>query len=509
MSSKLFAKIKIRRGLKADLPDLDKAEFGFTTDTGEVFIGAPELPSLQNKGRSEPNEQFPYKNVQLITAQQVLADIQPYVYKSNSDTVAQTGPSPSQPVQRSYQQKFDDYINIVDFIDDESNIAPAITRALQQNHNVKKTLHIPAGNHIINTPFQITPSAHIKGEGIDRTFLTHTNVDSLGPTYLAETSDNKFQTGLQISFNQGGLPNNILIEDMTITIPRLMDFFRINRAQNVKFKNVKFKGAGATTSTTHVFTFDRLGIVVDMNDFIIEDCIFEDVSNVFNDAILQTNVIRNVRIRNNKFRNVFKLLTLDNTNSTEYEFSGNRVSRHFSNFITLIKGNNFKSYNNHFVENQNNVPITISSTFQKFSSVNDTFNTTQTIVNNSKTSTIILSDNKTMIVNDLEKSSLRTFTLQANTTDIIPLFFDKDKYDFVTIEYKLVVNNEVKVGHIALTKNQGNVVLFDTGQTTGPTNLFFTGEEVTANGADNMAIRFTNQNITDGTLKLHYNAVIQ
>jgi hypothetical protein len=433
MPSTLFSKIKIRRGLKADLPDLDKAEFGFTIDTGEVFIGAPDLPSLQDKGRSEPNEQFPYKNVQLITAEQNLSDIQPYQYVSNSNQIAQTGPSPSQPVQRTYQNKFDDYINIVDFIDDESDIAPAITRALQQNHNLKKTLHFPAGNHIINTPFQITPSAHIKGEGIDRTFLTHTNIDPLGPNYLAETSDNNFQTGLQITFNQGGFPENILIEDMTITIPRLMDFFRLNRARNVKFKNVKFKGAGATTSTTHVFKFDRLGIVVDMNSFTIEDCIFEDVSNVFNDSLLQTNVIRNVRIRNNRFRNVFKLLTLDNNTSTDYEFSGNRVERHFSNFITLTRGSRFKSYNNYFEQNQNTVPITVATNFSQFSSVNDTFNTTQSIINNSKTSTIILAQDKTMVVNDLEKSTTFKYTLLANTSNIIPLYFDKTRYDFVTV----------------------------------------------------------------------------
>ena len=45
MAINMFSKIKIRRGPQIDLPDLDKGEFGFTTDTGEVFIGAPDLPS--------------------------------------------------------------------------------------------------------------------------------------------------------------------------------------------------------------------------------------------------------------------------------------------------------------------------------------------------------------------------------------------------------------------------------------------------------------------------------
>ncbi|MEH7612128.1 phage tail protein, partial [Gottfriedia acidiceleris] len=33
-------KIQIRRGLKANLPLLDVGEFGFTTDTNELFIGS-------------------------------------------------------------------------------------------------------------------------------------------------------------------------------------------------------------------------------------------------------------------------------------------------------------------------------------------------------------------------------------------------------------------------------------------------------------------------------------
>ncbi|PYZ98756.1 hypothetical protein CR205_09330 [Alteribacter lacisalsi] len=47
-------KILIRRGLKADLPELSEGELGFCTDTKEVFIGSDEgnipLPSMDNGG---------------------------------------------------------------------------------------------------------------------------------------------------------------------------------------------------------------------------------------------------------------------------------------------------------------------------------------------------------------------------------------------------------------------------------------------------------------------------
>jgi hypothetical protein len=81
-----------------------------------VYIGAPDLPSLQNKGRSESNEEFPYKNVQIVTDSQQLANIQKYEYKSNTSYQPQTGTSLSQPTVRTYQNKFDDFVNIEDFL---------------------------------------------------------------------------------------------------------------------------------------------------------------------------------------------------------------------------------------------------------------------------------------------------------------------------------------------------------------------------------------------------------
>ena len=35
-----MTKIKIKRGIKADLPTLEEGELGFTTDTKEVYVGA-------------------------------------------------------------------------------------------------------------------------------------------------------------------------------------------------------------------------------------------------------------------------------------------------------------------------------------------------------------------------------------------------------------------------------------------------------------------------------------
>ena len=42
--------IKIKRGLKAGLPNLEVGELGLATDTNEVFIGTPTGNELVNNG---------------------------------------------------------------------------------------------------------------------------------------------------------------------------------------------------------------------------------------------------------------------------------------------------------------------------------------------------------------------------------------------------------------------------------------------------------------------------
>lgn len=496
MATQLFSKIRIRRGLKTDLPDLSNAEFGFTTDTGEVFIGAPDLPSLQDKGRSEPDEQFPYKNVQIITAEQNLSGNQPYTYVSNSDNIAQTGQTPSQPVQRSYQQKFDDFINLDDFITDKTDVSQDFNRALQQNHSHRKILRVSAGNYDVNTPLELPPNSYIRGEGIDRTFLNHTINDPIGPTYFAETVDNKFQKELNITFNGGGFPTNITIEDMTITVPRLMDFIRLNRARNVTFRRVKFKGAGAIASSTYVFKFDRLGISIDMFNFKVEDCEFEDVSNVCNDLDFK---ITNLKFRNNTFSEVFKLVQTDNKDVKYLEFSGNTVNRIFNDFIILNKGEIFKSFNNNFTRPNNNIPITINTDFTDFNSYMEDFD-----IDNSSPSSKIYSNYK-IIHNKLERSDTDDYNLLASTNTVLPITFDVDDYDSVKVHYIVRNNGNVKMGTMNLTVSGGNLVFFDTGSSNGNMNVVFTGET----DSNEMTIRYDNVATTTGTISLYYEAILK
>lgn len=57
-----ISRVQHRRGTSGELPDaMAESEIGFTTDTGEVFIGAPNHPKVA--GRSS----YPYENIKILT----------------------------------------------------------------------------------------------------------------------------------------------------------------------------------------------------------------------------------------------------------------------------------------------------------------------------------------------------------------------------------------------------------------------------------------------------------
>lgn len=69
-----FSRIQIRRGDKEALPQaLEEGEFGLALDTGELFIGAPNLPKLTYRNS------FPYQNVRVLTEFDVVHTLHDHV----------------------------------------------------------------------------------------------------------------------------------------------------------------------------------------------------------------------------------------------------------------------------------------------------------------------------------------------------------------------------------------------------------------------------------------------
>lgn len=85
-NTKQIALIQHRRGKLSELPtQLNEAEFGFSTDTNELFIGNPSNPALAERIKSNT---FPYGNVQILTEFSENLKKITYTYKSNTDVIA-------------------------------------------------------------------------------------------------------------------------------------------------------------------------------------------------------------------------------------------------------------------------------------------------------------------------------------------------------------------------------------------------------------------------------------
>lgn len=70
-----ISRIQHRRGTSGELPDaLADGEIGVTTDTGEVFMGAPNLGVIANR------RSYPYQNIKLLTEFDVQRGIKGDVY---------------------------------------------------------------------------------------------------------------------------------------------------------------------------------------------------------------------------------------------------------------------------------------------------------------------------------------------------------------------------------------------------------------------------------------------
>lgn len=85
MSNNIFqvAKMLQRQGKAEELPyQLDSGEFGFATDTLELFIGVGDNPKFENRTK------YPYGNLRILTELSEPLEIQKYTYEGNTDIKA-------------------------------------------------------------------------------------------------------------------------------------------------------------------------------------------------------------------------------------------------------------------------------------------------------------------------------------------------------------------------------------------------------------------------------------
>ena len=243
-----ISRIQHRRGLEQDLPQLASAELGWSLDTRKLYIGNGTL-----------DEGAPTLGITEILTQysDLTALLGTYTFVGNvTGYTVLTGSSLLNPTVRSFQQKFDDFVNVRDFgakgngIDDDY---PALNRAITQIYRTtnnetdprtRRTIYIPGGTYLTSSTLQIPPYARIVGDGIDSTIIKM----QFGNLSVANVCDSSFNSGALIGSGTAILPQSIdisgikfLNQSADITQP----IFNIDSASNIRITNTMFSSNAA------------------------------------------------------------------------------------------------------------------------------------------------------------------------------------------------------------------------------------------------------------------------
>ena len=247
-----ISRIQHRRGLDQDLPQLAGAELGWSVDTRRLYIGNGTI-----------DEGAPAQGITEILTQytDLTALIGTYIFKGNvTEYTVETGSSILNPTVRSFQQKFDDFVNIRDFgatgdgvTDDTASINRALQQIYKESENLfdsrtRRTIYIPGGTYLTSNVISIPPNTTLVGDGPNNTTISLT----LGNLSVANVSDSAFQSGGTIGSGGATLPDSIEINGVgfTNTADEIQyPLLNIDSASNIRIINSRFESnikAGVT-----------------------------------------------------------------------------------------------------------------------------------------------------------------------------------------------------------------------------------------------------------------------
>lgn len=276
-----ISQIKHRRGLRADLPfSLEEGELGLTLDTGELFIGTPNLPNAKERAKSSAQQYFPFKNTQILTEwTDNVKNTLNYRYRSRkvefsevsarfhygSDYatpsityVNSSGFQTTFTVSRKLQERLDESVSVKSYgavgngqkdfsyipTNSEMNVETiAIRKAALDVVNVTnvenkkgewkpRSLFFPAGIYCINDSILLPPNSYWYGEGKDNTIVAlcsspNVNIQKSINDCLLFTVDSELQpenANSAISYhsyqNLNQPVKNIVVRDMTFLVKK-------------------------------------------------------------------------------------------------------------------------------------------------------------------------------------------------------------------------------------------------------------------------------------------------
>lgn len=294
-----ISRVQVRRGLQEDLPQLASGEFGWSLDERRLFIG---------NGTTEEGAPL-LGNTEILTQYSDMLSISGlYTYKGEeAGYTVMTGASALSQVQRSLQNKLDDFVNGKDFGikgDGTTNDVDAINHAIEQLHNeavletdyrVRRTLKLAAGIYILSGDYiRLSPYVKIVGEGKFATLIVQT--DETQPCALMTVSA------------AGLLPGKNDLEKLSIKNETANDVVIIDAAQQLYFKSTWIQGPLNPSSSITGSGNNKACIRIEQSVSEISDLIFIEDSD-FSDqdlAIFAANPIQNLLILGGHFKHLYR-----------------------------------------------------------------------------------------------------------------------------------------------------------------------------------------------------------
>jgi len=339
-----ISQITNRKGLAENLPQLAGAEFGWSTDTRQLWIG---------NGTLEDGAPV-IGNTEILTEfSDILNFSTTYTYKGLAAGYAvQTGPTAGTPIDLSLQSWLDQFASVLDFGavgDGSTDCTDAINRALYQlycrevNPQIRRSLFFPAGVYKVTGTINIPPYATLYGEGADNSVISLAS----GAAYAAQTADSLQQTGVNIGSGGTTPPQDITITNLGFqSADPTASVFLVGQATNCRFLNVGFNGPLTTTDLT-VNTYATKAVdfyttaAYSCEQIVFDGCMFDGT--VY--GINTNDEVRGVTVSNSQFNTLYQGVVLGTSAPPLVAPTGIRITNNFFNNI-YAEGIIFGQYSN-------------------------------------------------------------------------------------------------------------------------------------------------------------------
>lgn len=320
--------IKLRKMTRAELPNpLQDSEPGFTTDTGEVFIGSPEVLSI--KDRTE----FPYSNTAILTEfSPNIEELLKYRFLDrdiNRIATSRTFNDNGMPFVRNLQERLDDYVSVKAYGvkgDGSYNVIDMTTETMRLRiasidaYSLGKTLFFPKGYYRINGPLLITKNSQWVGEPGTIIEVDDSNTDSVLETVDPSISIDSIYSGDISPYIRYGITDplyNIKINNIIFKHRRSSNIIRLFRVNDVDINNCMFitpwSSSNKLTQSLYDSSSDSIGLIIDglgtvaqPSNININSCIFD--GNTY--GISVTDQITKISISNSKFYRNFNSVSI-------------------------------------------------------------------------------------------------------------------------------------------------------------------------------------------------------